>query len=261
MRLAVRRLRDPLQHRVRVLVARLHALEVEHREPAERRQRAREPRIDHRVHRRGEHRDPERDAREHWLRSTSAGSTVFTPGASETSSKPYVGRIESTLDANARRLRQRLRGGRARHWSRRRRPARSPRALPWRASRARNRLTPVRGCRQSARIRLGRAIGPPHRTRQVARHSRRQPPVDFQFEPARAAPGRAGGRGSARSTRDSPGQHDSAGSPRRRAAIRTHRARATGAARPASPPAPAKIAALTSASSGSTWKWFTWSRS
>ena len=37
-------------------------------------------------------------------RSTSLGSTVFVPGASETSSNPYVGRIESTFERKTRRL-------------------------------------------------------------------------------------------------------------------------------------------------------------
>ncbi len=36
-------------------------------------------------------------------RSTSAGSTVSVPGARETSSKPYVGRMESTLERKTRR--------------------------------------------------------------------------------------------------------------------------------------------------------------
>ena len=38
-----------------------------------------------------------------WVRSTSAGSTVSVPGASETSSKPYVGRIVSTFEWKTRR--------------------------------------------------------------------------------------------------------------------------------------------------------------
>src|SRR6266536_1071006 len=38
-----------------------------------------------------------------WARSTSDGSMVLVPGASETSSKPYVGRRWSTLDRKARR--------------------------------------------------------------------------------------------------------------------------------------------------------------
>ena len=37
-------------------------------------------------------------------RSTSAGSIVLVPGASETSSKPYVGRIESTFEWKIRRF-------------------------------------------------------------------------------------------------------------------------------------------------------------
>ncbi len=39
-----------------------------------------------------------------WVRSTSAGSTVSVPGASETSSKPYVGRIVSTFEWKTRRV-------------------------------------------------------------------------------------------------------------------------------------------------------------
>jgi hypothetical protein len=55
---------DPAQDRVGVLVAGLHALEVEDRQPSELGQRAGKPRIDHRVHRRGEDRDAQLDAAE-----------------------------------------------------------------------------------------------------------------------------------------------------------------------------------------------------
>ena len=54
--------RDPLEDRVRVVVARLDALEVEDRQPAEPRQRAGHPRVDHGVHRRREDRDRQVDA-------------------------------------------------------------------------------------------------------------------------------------------------------------------------------------------------------
>ena len=56
--------RDPLEDRVRIVVARLDTLEVEDRQAAEPRQRAGHPRVDDGVHRRGEDRDRQVDAAE-----------------------------------------------------------------------------------------------------------------------------------------------------------------------------------------------------
>jgi hypothetical protein len=53
--------RDPFEDRVGIVVAGLDALEVQHREATQPGQLAREARIDHRVHRRGDDRDRERD--------------------------------------------------------------------------------------------------------------------------------------------------------------------------------------------------------
>ena len=56
--------RDPLEHAVRVVVARLDALEVEDGEPAEPGERAGQSRVDDGIHRRGQDRDRELDAAE-----------------------------------------------------------------------------------------------------------------------------------------------------------------------------------------------------
>ena len=96
--------RDPLEDGVGIVVARLDAFEVEDRETAEAGELAGHAGIDDGVHRRGEDRDRQRRCRQNvWARSTSAGSIVSVPGASETSSKPYVGRMVSTLEWKTRR--------------------------------------------------------------------------------------------------------------------------------------------------------------
>ena len=80
--------RDPLEDVVRIVVAGLDALEVEDRQPAETRQRTGHPRsttasiAEARI---GIARSMPQNV---WARSTSAGSMVSVPGASETSSKP-----------------------------------------------------------------------------------------------------------------------------------------------------------------------------
>ena len=94
----------PREDRVGLLVARLDALEVEDREPAEAASSPATRGVDDGVHRRREDRDRERRCRRTSdARSTSAGSMVSVPGASETSSKPYVGRMPVDLRMEARR--------------------------------------------------------------------------------------------------------------------------------------------------------------
>ena len=106
---------DPPEDRVGLVVAGLDALEVEDREPAEPGELAGDAR------RRRRRPSPTRGSG--WrasmpanvcARSTSAGSMVSVPGASETSSKPYVGRIVSTFEWKTRRCAAPIRGVRRR---------------------------------------------------------------------------------------------------------------------------------------------------
>ena len=72
--------KDLGEHLRRVLVAGLHTLEIQDREPAEPREDAGERGIDHRVHGGGHDRDLEPMPQNDWPSSTSLGSMVFGAG-------------------------------------------------------------------------------------------------------------------------------------------------------------------------------------